>query len=168
MSFGNHKFLCFPYNVSRKRSSITQSNQIFFGYGYHSPPFLDQIMKPQYLVYDHNRFSAKMLVKFYYFLKKLSKIGSRTAWQLHGTCTPLILMSKPCHTGVSLYQYTGHGGGSFHFAACGSLIVPLAPCRGSWRISPQARRILNVSDCPMLRMVRFLCQRIMKAHHSLS
>ena len=27
----------------------------------------------------------------------------------------------------------------------------LAPCRGSWRISPQARRTLNVSVCPMLR-----------------
>ena len=51
-------------------------------------------MKPQYLVYDHNRFSAKMLVKFYYFSKKLSKTGKRTAWQLHGTCTPLIPMSS--------------------------------------------------------------------------
>jgi len=33
-----------------------------------------------------------MLVKFYYFSKKLSKTGKQTAWQLHGTCTPLILM----------------------------------------------------------------------------
>ena len=29
--------------------------------------------------------------------------------------------------------------------------MPLAPRRGAWRISPQARRTLNVSVCPMLR-----------------
>ena len=60
-------------------------------------------MKPQYLVYDHNRFSAKMLVKFHYFSKKLSKMGKRTAWQLHGTCTPLILMSSRV---IRVYHYT--------------------------------------------------------------
>lgn len=53
-------------------------------------------------------------------------IGSRTAWQLHGTCTPLILMSKPCHTGVSLSQHTGHGGGSFHPAPAVPGYMPLA------------------------------------------
>ena len=44
-----------------------------------------------------------MLVKFYYFSKKLSKTGKRTAWQLHGTCTPLILMSSRV---IRVYHYT--------------------------------------------------------------
>ena len=59
-------------------------------------------MKPQYLVYHDNGFLAKMLVKFYYFSKKLSKTGKRTAWQLHGTCTPLILMSSRV---IRVYHY---------------------------------------------------------------
>ena len=108
-------------------------------------------MKPQYLVYDHNRFSAKMPVKFYYFSKKLSKTVKRTAWQLHGTCTPLILMSSRV---IRVYHYANV---RVMAAAVSTLplrfadTVSLAPCRGSWRISPQARRTLNVSVCPMLR-----------------
>ena len=107
-------------------------------------------MKPQYLVYDHNRFSAKMLVKFHYFSKKLSKTGKRTAWQLHGTCTPLILMSSRV---IRVYHYTNVRVMAAAVSSCrlrcaNSIACPLP---GSWRISPQARRILNVSDCPMLR-----------------
>ena len=94
-----------------------------------------------------------MPVKFYYFSKKLSKTdGLAAPRDLH----PSHSYEQPCHTGVLLCQCAGHGGGSFHFAACGSLIVSLAPCRGSWRISPQARRTLNVSVCPMLRRALFL------------
>ena len=109
-------------------------------------------MKPQYLVYDHNRFSAKMLIKFHYFSKKLSKTGKRTAWQLHGTLTPLIPMSSRV---IRVYHYANV---RVMAAAVSTLPlrfadnVSLAPCRGSWRISPQARRTLNVSVCPMLRL----------------
>ena len=108
-------------------------------------------MKPQYLVYNHNRFSAKMLIKFHYFSKKLSKTGKRTAWQLHGTLTPLIPMSSRV---IRVYHYANV---RVMAAAVSTLplrfadTVSLAPCRGSWRISPQARRTLNVSVCPMLR-----------------
>lgn len=108
-------------------------------------------MKPQYLVYNHNRFSAKMLIKFHYFSKKLSKTGKRTAWQLHGTLTPLIPMSSRV---IRVYHYANV---RVMAAAVSTLplrfadTVSLAPCRGSWRVSPQARRTLNVSVCPMLR-----------------
>ncbi len=92
-----------------------------------------------------------MLIKFHYFSKKLSKTGKRTAWQLHGTLTPLIPMSSRV---IRVYHYANV---RVMAAAVSTLplrfadTVSLAPCRGSWRISPQARRTLNVSVCPMLR-----------------
>lgn len=81
----------------------------------------------------------------------------RTAWQLHGTCTPLILMDKPCHTGVSLSLHTGHGGGSFQTAACGSLLIPLALV---WGHGVAARRLAVYRTCPIALycVIRFLCQ----------
>ena len=93
-------------------------------------------MKPQYLVYDHNRFSAKMLVKFYYFSKKLSKTGKRTAWQLHGTLTPLIPMSSRV---IRVYHYANV---RVMAAAVSTLplrfadTVSLAPCRGVLAYQP--------------------------------
>ena len=41
--------------------------------------------------------------------------------------------------GVSLCQCAGHGGGSFHFAACGSLIINRSPLAGGFGVS--ARRL---------------------------
>ena len=107
-------------------------------------------MKPQYLVYDHNRFSAKMLVKFHYFSKKLSKTGKRTAWQLHGTCTPLIPMSSRV---IRVYHYANV---RVMAAAVSTLplrfadTVSLAPRRGAWRISPQ-RHTMLMYFCGMAR-----------------
>lgn len=127
-------------------------------------------MKPQYLVYNHNRFSAKMLIKFHYFSKKLSKTGKRTAWQLHGTCTPLILMSSRV---IRVYHYANV---RVMAAAVSTLPlrfadnVSLAPCRGVLAYQPAGSphiervRLPYAAPCAFFVKVLAACQPA-KAHH---
>ena len=68
--------------------------------------------------------------------------------QLHWTFTIPILMGEPCHTGVSLFWYTGHGSNlSNSCLRITGVVARWCPSfQWSWRSSPQARRISNVSD----------------------
>ena len=88
---------------------------------------IDQIRKPQYLVYDHIRFSVK--VKWLFSCKCWFKV--LWAFGRLGSSTGLAPLSF-------LWVAVSYG----------CIIIPVY---GSWRTSPQARRIQNVSDCPMLR-----------------
>lgn len=128
-------------------------------------------MKPQYLVYNHNRFSAKMLIKFHYFSKKLSKTGKRTAWQLHGTLTPLIPMSSRV---IRVYHYANV---RVMAAAVSTLPlrfadnVSLAPCRGVLAYQPAGSphiervRLPYAAPCAFFVKVPGACQPA-KTHHA--
>ena len=126
-------------------------------------------MKPQYLVYDHNRFSAKMRYKFYYFSKKFSKTGKTDVLAAPRDLHPSHSCESPCHTGGSLYHCAGHGGGSFHSAACGTLIVSLA-LLGVLAYQPAGSphiervRLPYAAPCAFFVKVLGACQPA-KAHH---
>lgn len=111
---------------------------------------IDQIRKPQYLVYDHIRFSVK--VKWLFSCKCWFKV--LWAFGRLGSSTGLAPLS---------FLWVAVSYGCIIIPVYGSWRRQLPDCRlrfadntarpvwGSWRTSPQARRIQNVSDCPMLR-----------------
>ena len=75
------------------------------------------------------------------FPKQSDGLGSSTGF------SPFpFLWAEPCHTGVSLFRYAGHGRTTIPQVALGSLHESLA-FLGHGVQFPLARCISNVSDC---------------------
>ena len=109
--------------------------------------FFSKLYRPPCYSYLFSTY-AKGLIQYAYSLF----FSEAIRWlldKLHWNLTIPILMGEPHHASVSLFWYTGHGSNFSNRRLRITGVVArffIPPFHGSWRSSPSAHRISNVSD----------------------